>query len=289
MLKLVSRSFKALLVLVLLLVGAGAGWQQWATRADARRFPPPGEQLAVGYRALHIRCVGQGAPTVLMLSGSGTPSVASYGVQDRIAGFTRVCSYDRAGLGWSEPAPLPMTLAAMTDDLQRLLRAAGETEPLVLVPESFGGLVALSLLQREPDRVAGAVLVDASEPRLWQTVTGPQIPEIRLRSALMTAAWHIGLVRAVYPWAKPTWVDRRSATNRAWMQAIWSRPIPAADEVVAVYRSALVTGLPAAVPGAMGAKPLVVLQHGRRSAMLGAAFEPGWPAAQRQLAQLSSN
>ena len=151
----------------------GIGFQQWGEWRDKRAFPMPGKLVDVGGRRLHMWCIGQGSPTVLMLSGGGTPSVSSYDLQTRLSKTSRVCNYDRAGLGWSDPPTSPMGMAEINTDLETLLTHVGENGPFILVPESFGGMVALNMATRTPSQVAGIVAVDPTEPDLWYRVSGP--------------------------------------------------------------------------------------------------------------------
>ncbi len=106
------RSILVATALVLLMTaGAGIIWEKVAEAQDAKRNPAPGRLVDIGGRRLHLRCEGQGSgPTVVMLSGGGIPAVASYALQDRIAVHAKVCSYDRAGLGWSDSAGHPLSL-----------------------------------------------------------------------------------------------------------------------------------------------------------------------------------
>lgn len=123
--------------------------------------PAPGKMVDVGGHALHIRCIGQGAPTVVVENGLGDVSTDWLLVQTRVAAFARVCTYDRAGYAWSEPGPKPRTFAQINAELRRGLAAVGEKGPYVLVGHSYGGLVVRAYAETYPDDVAGMVLVDA--------------------------------------------------------------------------------------------------------------------------------
>lgn len=169
----------------------GIGYQQWGEWRDARKFPMPGRLINVGGHRLHIWCVGQGSPTILMLAGSGTPSVASYPLQIQLAATSRTCSYDRTGLGWSDPPMQAMGLRGIVDDLETLLSKSGEKGPYLLVPESFGGIIALATASRKPQQVVGIVAVDASEPNSWYRVSGP----MRGSTGARDLAWQIILAR----------------------------------------------------------------------------------------------
>ena len=129
------------------------------------RPPTPGRLVDVGGRRLHILCKGVAAgPTVVIEAGlSQYTANSTYGpAQDVIAPFARVCTYDRAGLGWSDPAPEGWTEAGMAADLHALLAAAGESGPYVIVAHSLGGLLARIYARTYPHDVAGLILLDAT-------------------------------------------------------------------------------------------------------------------------------
>lgn len=125
----------------------------------------PGRLIDVGGRRLHILSKGAAAgPTVILEAGlSQYTANSTYALaQDAIAPFARVCSYDRAGLGWSKPAPEGWTQAGMAADLHALLKAAEEPGPYVIVAHSLGGLLARTYARTYPDEVAGLILLDAT-------------------------------------------------------------------------------------------------------------------------------
>jgi pimeloyl-ACP methyl ester carboxylesterase len=115
-----------------------------------------------GYR-LAFHCVGEGSPTVVLETGLGAPSEYWVPIQQEVAGLTRVCRFDRAGRGKSNPpATTPRTCADMVSDLRALLHNAGIPSPYVLVGNSLGGMNARLYAHRHPEEVAGLVLVDGS-------------------------------------------------------------------------------------------------------------------------------
>ena len=142
----------------------GMTYQALATRADRRNFPPPGKLVDVGGHRLHIQCAGVGRPTVVLETGALAMSALWGGIQPQIATYTRVCSYDRAGLGWSEPGPEPRDALHIASELRALLRNAGETPPYVLVGNSLGGLFVRVYTDQYPEDVVGLLLVDPSHP-----------------------------------------------------------------------------------------------------------------------------
>ena len=87
-------------------------------------YPPPGRLVDIGGRRLHLNCSGRGTPVVILVAGGGAFSIDWALVQPHVAGTTRVCSYDRAGLGWSDPGPAEETVQETVADLHRLLQAA---------------------------------------------------------------------------------------------------------------------------------------------------------------------
>jgi len=125
--------------------------------------PQPGVMVDVGGRRLRLHCSGPvGGPTVVLEAGFGNPSSTWGRVQPEVAKFARVCSYDRAGLGGSDPAPTPRTVVALAEDLRALLTNAKVPGPYVLVGHSLGGILARLYASFYPSEVAGMVLVDSA-------------------------------------------------------------------------------------------------------------------------------
>jgi pimeloyl-ACP methyl ester carboxylesterase len=132
----ITRSLLALCALLAALPLLGFSYEMIMAAVDAQRFPPPGKLITVDRHQLHINCTGAGSPTVVMDAGLGGWSLDWSAVQPAIAQFTRVCSYDRAGLGWSEPSAEPPDAQHAVDDLHSLLANSGEAGPFVLVERS---------------------------------------------------------------------------------------------------------------------------------------------------------
>ena len=137
------------------------------------RYPPPGRMLDVGGRRLHVYETGQGSPTVLLEAGIAATSLSWRPVQEAIARFARVASYDRAGLGWSDAAAT-LSLSQQVEDLHALLHIAELPPPYILVGHSFGGLIIRACAGRYPDETAGLVLVDALRPEEWHPLSSEQ-------------------------------------------------------------------------------------------------------------------
>jgi pimeloyl-ACP methyl ester carboxylesterase len=148
-----------LVVLILVIVTAVAG--AVAKSNLAKQFPAPGHLIDVGGYKLHLNCVGEGSPTVILEAGQGDYSLFWAYVQPGIARTNRVCSYDRAGYGWSEPGPQPRTANREVEDLHTLLVNAEIPEPYVLVGHSLGGMLVRMFAHEYADEVVGMVLVDS--------------------------------------------------------------------------------------------------------------------------------
>ena len=160
--------------LVVFLAGAGSLYQWIAGSWDRRSNPPPGRFVEVNGLRMHLLCSGRGSPTVVLESGLSGAWLDWYKVQPEVAKFTRVCAYDRAGVGWSDPRPGPRTSRAMAEELHTLLANAGVAPPLVLVGHSMGGLNARMYASLYRAEVAGMVLVDSSHPDQTRRLPGSE-------------------------------------------------------------------------------------------------------------------
>jgi pimeloyl-ACP methyl ester carboxylesterase len=162
------------------LITIGVVYQNWATYRDRQRLRPPGRLVAVQGGALYLHEQGQGSPAVLFESGLAASSLSWALVQPQVAEWTRVCSYDRAGFGWSRPFSQPRTVRNVVAELHTLLRNADIQPPYILVGHSYGGLLVRAFAHLYPDDVAGIVLVDPVSVQYWSEC-GPSDRE-RLRS-----------------------------------------------------------------------------------------------------------
>jgi pimeloyl-ACP methyl ester carboxylesterase len=162
-------------------------------------FPPPGKLVDVGGWRLHLNCTGEARasqPTVILEAGVGDFSVEWSLVQPGVAKFARVCSYDRAGDGWSELGPHPRTLRQIVYELHTLLDKGGVKPPLVLVGHSYGGWLVRLYAATYPADIAGMVLVEAGADNPWRMlpdgklarssdlVKGAPIPAVKVSGPL---------------------------------------------------------------------------------------------------------
>lgn len=160
-----------ILAVMILVIGAG----ETAAAADAvpatlQVDRPPGAMVTLKPgesfpHNVHIYCIGNGTPTIVLEGGIGASALSWWPVQQQLAGGYRTCTYDRAGYGWSAPGSASRTVDKLVDELHATLDGAGERAPYLLAGHSFGGMIAQYFAARYPGDVAGLVLVDSSHPQ----------------------------------------------------------------------------------------------------------------------------
>ncbi|TAK09293.1 MAG: alpha/beta hydrolase [Candidatus Manganitrophaceae bacterium] len=148
-------------LLGLLPILIGAVYQATAAANELRKYTAPGKRVDIGGRRLHLRAMGEGSPTVILEATGFGCSVDYASIQSEIAEMTRVCAYDRAGMGWSDPYHAPRSVQALVDDLRTLLQRGEIPPPYLLVGGSAGGLIVELFARTYPEEVVGLVLIDA--------------------------------------------------------------------------------------------------------------------------------
>jgi pimeloyl-ACP methyl ester carboxylesterase len=293
---------RIVVVCLVVLIGIGAGgasYQALATAIDARTYPPPGQLVDVGGYRLHLYCVGEGSPTVVLETGGGGFGGMldwSY-VQPVIAPVTRVCTYDRAGYGWSDTGPLPRTSQQVVDELHTLLHNAGIQGPYVLAAWSLGGLFSRLYASQYPDEVAGLVLVDTSHEAQWDeesfrttTIEYGRSFEICRHVLAPLGLWRLGGVLGLFSHPLTALLPpERAAAARAifyhtsYCAALSDETNPATLDITAAQVRAAHSSL--------GDKPLVVLSARTPAAVAGLTPEQLrlWAGWQANLVKLSTN
>jgi len=147
--------------------------------------PPPGRMVDVGGRRMHLVCLGAGSPTVVLDAGMSDAWVVWDRLLPELARIARVCAYDRAGIGYSDPGPPPRDSRSIVRELHDLLERGGVAPPYVLVGHSFGGYNVRLFAAEHRDEVAGIVLVDATHEDIWNRYP----PEVRDRLLRATEAF----------------------------------------------------------------------------------------------------
>src|SRR5215210_3880770 len=264
---------------LLVLAIIGAIYQVVATQIDQRTYSPPGEMVDVGDHSLHINCIGEGSPTVILEAANLGMSAHWIRVQRQLAQTTRVCAYDRAGMGWSEAGPEPRDARQISSELHTLLTNAGIEGPYVLVGHSYGGLYARMYAARYSEEVAGVALVDSSHPEQFtRSPEGQAMYEQTNRlGAVLPILTRLGVIRLsnfypAHPDLPPQQRAQIEAFNSSTQQvSTTAQEFRATPDTTAQVRSA----------GSLGETPLAVVSAGEQP--------PGWLEMQDELAALSPN
>jgi len=191
---------KILLGIFILLVGLIViGWFRESSTRDKyhAEYPPPGKMVTIDNHDIHIYCLGEGTPTVVFESDLDQYGSLSWSaVQGEIGKYTRACSYDRAGILWSEPGPRPRDGETIAAELKALLEKAGEAGSYILVGHAFGGAYVRIFAGQNPEDVCGMVLVESSHPdmltRFKELGVVPEIPDKNIRP-LISLLSHLGM------------------------------------------------------------------------------------------------
>jgi pimeloyl-ACP methyl ester carboxylesterase len=278
-----SRRLLYPVIAMLALASIGGGYETVREAADAKAYPMPGQLIDVGGHKLHLSCTGSGSPTVVLEPGGGEMSSNLGWIAPAVGHDTRVCVYDRAGRGWSEPASSPQDGTQIATDLHTLLQRAGVPGPYVLAGHSFGGLYVLTFADSYPDEVAGMVLVDSTAPA---AVSKPAAASAgnhgshdvmgRISTLVSTSA-RLGLGRLYAQTAFGTLPPRSRDEVRASI-ATAGNLRSTIDEFVQAGASMK----QAAALTDFAGKPLVVLTAG-------VGNDAAWSTAQNHLATLSTN
>ena len=272
-----SRRWLLYPVCALMALAAVGGCTETVYESVSRSGPSAGGSFDIGGHRMYLRCEGSGTPTVVLSSGFGEHSSVWGWVAPTVAADTRVCAYDRAGQGWSDPAG-PQDGVALATDLHTLLRVAGMPGPYLLAGHSVGGIYDMIFAARYPDETAGLVLLDSTTPEQFALPSYPGAYSLGRRlSGVLPPLARLGAARVVYRTsfgslpAQARDEERAFAADPGTLRAArdeWAQ-LPTAFRQAKALRD-------------LGAKPLVVLTAGRGA-------QSGWFAAQDKLVGLSRN
>ncbi|MGB3717309.1 MAG: alpha/beta hydrolase [Candidatus Promineifilaceae bacterium] len=269
-------------------------YQSIASRRDLRKFPAPGKLVKTALGDMHLHCQGEGDVTVIIEAALGDSSLDWTVVQSAVAQFTRVCAYDRPGLGWSSPARDSLTSDQVADNLKQALVGADVAGPYILVGHSIGGVFARAYAKRYPQDIAGLVFVDSAHENQRNRLPPEMMKEgtmIKVLASLFRMLAPFGIPRAL------KLADRMQGDNfpddvrPAAMARMYQSHFFKAlfNEVKAVESNTALTE----PPPDLGNTPLIVLSRGGTNPELPEAqferLKQCWDELQRDLVKLSTN
>jgi pimeloyl-ACP methyl ester carboxylesterase len=269
----------AVLIILAVIPVAGYLYERFGDWNDGRRNPAPGRIVPVGDHRLHVLCKGSGkgsgAPTVVIEQGAGEPSRLWWPLQDQVAEFAAVCTYDRAGYGWSQPAGRGRTIEQRAEELHALLANGSVQGPYILVAHSYGGLIARAFAQKYPGVTGGLVLVDTPEEGC---IFRQDVLDFYSRIGAMMKV--VGfLARFGLPRLLSHWISLDKVGFPFIRQVEYAA---AADDLASLQLQ------PRPKLGNLGRLPLAVITHGRPFPGPFAILEQGWTEGQERLAALST-
>jgi pimeloyl-ACP methyl ester carboxylesterase len=276
-----QRNIGVALMLCLFLLILGFAYERIGARRDLRLHPAPGRLVSVGGHKLHLLCKGSASPTVVIEQGAGELSSFWWPVQDRIAEFASVCTYDRAGYGWSDAARAPRTVEDRAWELRALLSNAGAQAPYIFVAHSYGGLIVRDYLRLFAGEVAGLVLVDTpEESSIFRGEVLEFYAKARVLNRVVGVAAQFGLLRLLRIWLPLDrygfWLAKPAEYSALCDDLASLGRVPASRRV-------------SAGEGSLGSLPAIVITHGLPFPGPFAVLEKGWGEGQEHLAALSSD
>jgi pimeloyl-ACP methyl ester carboxylesterase len=279
------RAVRVLLTLIIAALVAGGLYENISETRERRFHPMPGQLVDIGNFKMHIYCTGQGSPTVILEAGMGDSFISWHKVQPEIAKFTRVCSYDRAGIGYSDSSPRPGTSKDFAQGLHTLLHNAGVPQPYILVGHSMGGFDVRLYASLYRNEVVGMVLVDSSHPEQQKRLP-PELKDL-------DATWlrEQEFLEFTMPFGIPRLLG--FCGNDAAIRAVDCN-FHSVRESVAELKAVSESAAQTAATGSLGDMPLVVLSHDPETPQpdlpedLVKPTNDAWQQMQEELANLSS-
>ena len=281
-----KRLIVGILTLMVLTLVLGASYQAAASAADQQNFPPPGQLVDVGGYKMHLYCLGEGSPAVILDSANmGTVSNWAW-IQPEVAKPTCVCAYDRADAGWSDLSPQPNDTQANASALHTLLETAGVHGPYVLVGHSFGGLYVRMYAEMYPEDVAGIVFIEGTLPDGLKTLGKPDVMPNAPDKGMIDAApmvSRLGILRLMkFPATDPDLPEPQRSELQAFLSSTkWAELIKRQYQL---FPTLLEQVRPLYGAGSLGTIPVAVV--------LGSEGDGGiaeWQSLFAQQAALSTN
>jgi len=294
-LKWTVRGLLFLVVLFAVLSGAGAVWNAMAIRHYEKLAGVPGQMVQVDGKAMHIYCTGQGSPTVVLEDGLGNDWTIWAKNQPVLSKVTRVCAYDRAGFGYSEPRPGVRDSNAISHELHGLLQAAGINGPIILMGHSIAGIHMRNYTAAYPEQVVGIVFIDGSTPQQDKYMPAKletlQKEVVTILYPLARVATAIGLLRAL---GQCSDVPKGMESYALWLKADACHP----SQITASIRemnAVAVSGDETVHAGPFGSLPILIFSQDPNvhSPLLNAEtsrqMSEIWNGMQENLKKLSTN
>lgn len=275
-----SRVVFSLLLLLLMFLVLAMPRVVWSEEIN---FEPPGQLIDVNGRNMHINCIGNKSPSIILDSGAGGFSLEWRNIQKSLSQYARVCAYDRAGYGWSDMGLLPRTTKRITHELHTLLQNAGIHGPYILVGHSFGGFTAQYFARNFGDEIAGIVLIDSShEEQVYRLPeNGKDVVRRSLhqdRSNMVTKS----VIHEHYPEEEAAVAQQlmtRWSALLTWREEMANYALSSRELRDVYYKPILEI-------------PIVVLSRGKRvwpDTPYGDAMEAAWKELQDELSYLNGN
>jgi pimeloyl-ACP methyl ester carboxylesterase len=259
--KVVERIVLSVVVLLAAFVAGSSAFNAIAIHHFWATNQPPGAFYSVNGHRMHINCTGSGSPTIVLESGLGNDALIWGGVQPILSKTTRVCSYDRAGFGWSDALPAPRDADHIAAELHELLLQAKVTGPIVLMGHSIAGIYIRDYATRYPENLAGLVFVDGSTPLQDENpvmkAAASKVPPLWALELLIKSAFSTGIPRLIGQCSKPISGFDAHAGKLQMEDVCQAHISPIFDEMDSVNRS----GHETAHSGPYGSLPILIFSR----------------------------